>query len=77
MKRKKVNLIDAIHRVCEEIRNDKDYRIGWETNIAMAFKDAYNFSGKKHNRQEVHEIANKAATAFLDQLIGKDMEDNN
>jgi len=27
---KKVNLSDAINRVCEEIKNDKGYRISWE-----------------------------------------------
>ena len=72
---KKVNLSDAINRVCEEIKNDKGYRIGWEANIAMAFKDAFDFSGHKHDKEVVHEVANKAAAAFLDQLIGKDMGD--
>jgi hypothetical protein len=72
---KKVNLSDAINRVCEEIKNDKDYRISWEANIAMAFKDAFDFSGHKHDNEVVHEVANKAAAAFLDQLIGKDMSD--
>lgn len=69
----KVNLGDAINRVCEEIKNDKQYRISWEANIAMAFKDAFDFSGYKHDNKAVHEVANKAAAAFLDQLIGKDV----
>lgn len=72
---KKVNLIDAINRVCEEIKNDKGYRISWEANIAMAFKDAFDYSGHKHDNEVVHKVANKAAAAFLDQLIGKDMVD--
>lgn len=72
---KKVNLSDAINRVCEEIKNDKGYRISWEVNIAMAFKDQFNFSGHKHDAKVVHKVANKAAAAFLDQLIGKDMGD--
>lgn len=72
---KKVNLSDAIKRVCEEIKNDMDYRIGWEANIAMAFKDAFDFSGHKHDNEVVNEVANKAAAAFLDQLIGKDIGD--
>lgn len=72
---KKVNLSDAINRFCEEIKNDKGYRISWEANIAMAFKDQFNFSGYKHDAKVVHEVANKAAAAFLDQLIGKDMGD--
>lgn len=72
---KKVNLIDAINRVCEEIKNDKGYRLSWEANIAMAFKDAFDFSGHKHDNKVVHKVANKAATSFLDQLIGKDIGD--
>lgn len=72
---KKVNLSDAISRVCQEIKNDKDYRISWEANIAMAFKDAFDFSGHKHDNEVVHKVANKAAAAFLDQLIGKDVVD--
>jgi hypothetical protein len=65
----KVNLSDAINKVCEEIKNDKGYRLGWEANIAMAFKDAFHFSWHKHDNEVVHEVANKAAAAFLDQLI--------
>lgn len=72
---KKVNLSDAINRVCEEIKNDKGYRLSWEANIAMAFKDAFHLSGYKHDNEAVHEVANKAAAAFLDQLIGKDIGD--
>lgn len=72
----KVNLNDAINRVCIEIINDKSYRIGWEANIAMAFKDAFDFSGHKHDNEVVHEIANKAAANFLDQLISKDVEND-
>ncbi len=72
---KKLNLGDAINRICEEIKNDEGYRIGWEANIAMAFIDAFDFSGHKHDNKVVHEVANKAAAAFLDQLIGKDMGD--
>lgn len=72
---KKVNLSDAINRVCEEIKKDKGYRLSWEANIAMAFKDAFDFSGHKHDNEVVHEVANKAAATFLDQLIGKDIGD--
>ena len=69
----KIKLSNAINRICKEIKNDEGYRLGWEANIAMAFKDQFNFSGHKHNKRVVHEVANKAAAAFLDQLIGKDM----
>ncbi len=71
----KIKLGDALNRVCEEIENDKEFRIMMEANIAMAFKDAFDFSGHPHDNKVVHEVANKAAAAFLDQLIGKDMGD--
>jgi hypothetical protein len=68
-----ITVEQAIERICEELKNDKGYRIGWEANIAMSFKDQFNFSGHNHDPKVVHEIANKAAAAFLDQLIGKDI----
>lgn len=73
----KIDLADAINKICEEIKTDKDYRHSWEANIAMAFKDQFLFSGHKHDPKIVHEVANKAAAAFLDQLIGKDLGDLN
>lgn len=66
---------DALNVICNAIKKDKGYRIGWEANIAMAFKDQFHFSGHKHDPEIVHEVANKAAAAFLDQLIGKDLGD--
>ena len=66
---------DAINHLIEELKKDKGYRISWEANIAMAFKDQFHFSGHKHDPKIVHEVASKAAAAFIDQLIGKDMGD--
>lgn len=57
----------------EVLKTDKGMRQAWEANIAMAFKDQFHFSGHKHEPQIIHEVANKAAAAFIDQLIGKDM----
>jgi len=59
----------------EVLQTDKGMRQAWEANIAMAFKDQFHFSGHKHDAKVVHEVANKAAAAFIDQLIGKDMGD--
>lgn len=63
----------AIDHLCKALREDPDYRLGWECNIAMAFKDQFHFSGEEHDRELVHRIANRAAAAFIDQLIGKDV----
>lgn len=66
---------DAIDHLISELKKDKEYRISWEASIAMAFKDAFHYSGHKHDSEVVHEVANKAAAAFIDQLIGKDIGD--
>jgi hypothetical protein len=59
-----IKISDAINRICKEIENDNSYRISWEANIAMAFKDQFHFSGYEHDPEIVHEVANKAASAF-------------
>ncbi len=50
---------------------DESYRIGWQANIAMAFKDNWAVNSRKNGESEVeyvHRIANGAADAFLEQL---------
>lgn len=46
------------------------YYYVWQSNIAMAFMDELPVNFRTHNYQEFHEIANKAAIRFLDNLIG-------
>lgn len=67
----------AIDHLCNALK-DKEYRLGWEASIAMAFKDQWDLHGPPDGEvtpKEVHRIANRAAAAFIDQLIGKDMGD--
>lgn len=71
----KITTQQAVEQLCKALKNDKGYRLSWEANIAMAFKDQFNFSGHAHDVAAVHEVANKAAAAFINQLIGKDMGD--
>lgn len=71
-----ITLTDAFNKICEKIKTDASYRLAWEANIAMAFKDQFHFSGHQHDKKIVHEVANKAAAAFLDQLIGKEIGDS-
>ena len=55
-----------------ELKNDPDYYIAWQANIAMAFKDEVNRLKpitNRWDRQDVHEIANQAAKNFLNLLI--------
>jgi len=72
---KNLTLKDAINKICEEIKSDASYRITWEANIAMAFVDQFRYSGYPYDPKIIHEVANRAAAAFLDQLIGKDLGD--
>lgn len=69
----KITVGKAFGIVCDELKKDQEYRQVLEANIAMAFKDQFHFSGHKHNRKVVHEVANKAAAAFIDMLTGKSM----
>ena len=68
-------MTNYIKELTDVLQTDKGMRQAWEANIAMAFKDQFHFSGHKHDAKVVHEVANKAAAAFIDQLIGKDMGD--
>jgi len=57
--------------VCDAIKNDEGYRITWEANIAMAFKDEWSRYFKDqptHNEDYVHIISNNAAKNFIDLL---------
>jgi len=59
--------------ICEAIKNDEGYRMSWQANIAMAFKDEWTrYLGENSDiltHQSVHMIANNAAKNFLDILI--------
>ena len=64
---------DAIKTLTSELSNDPGYRTGWQSNIAMAFKDrAYEYkkqTKKKYLTQvDIHIIANDAANNFLNLL---------
>jgi len=58
-------LKNAVEVLREALKTDEGYRIGWQANIAMAFKDEYY---RSKNKEEIHEIANKASDNFLQLL---------
>ena len=58
----------AVETLCKALREDSDYYYSWQANIAMQFKDEMGRGGYEVDEQ-VHEIANDAAKAFLDLLI--------
>jgi hypothetical protein len=62
---------DAIQVLVEALKTDEGYRIGWQSNIAMAFKDEFyreSFQQSKQQFEDVHELANTAADNFLKML---------
>ena len=57
---------NAVETLTKAIKNDSELYYGYQANIAMAFKDEYNRNHKKYkNKEDVHNIANKAAMNFL------------
>ena len=56
----------AVKLVTEKIKSDKELRISYIANIAMAFKDEYQRNKKKYkNYDDIHIIANTAAENFI------------
>lgn len=60
--------------IIKEIREDEELYYGWQSNIAMAFKDAYYHHKKDKNKnyinnKDMHIISNDAAKNFLNLLI--------
>lgn len=67
-------LKNAVEVLREALKTDEDYRIGWQANIAMAFKDEFWRVCTTHQHLDllddeiIHEIANKASDNFLQLL---------
>lgn len=72
---KEITTKQAVNKLCEELRNDKDYYYSWQANIAMQFQDIYWDTFKdieldcEVNRKLIHTISNEAAQRFLNLLI--------
>ena len=63
---KKIKLEDAVKTLIEHLKEDEELFYGYQSNIAMAFYDAYYNDKKKYkNKEDIHRIANDAAINFL------------
>ncbi len=65
-----MKLATAIQVLQQALKEDKDYRMTWQANIAMAYQDAEGQykrkTGKKQlNNGDKHVVANNAADHFL------------
>jgi hypothetical protein len=66
---------EAIETLSKALKEDSDYRMSWQANIAMAFQDEFE-RGAEFNttpltnveRDALHTVANKAADNFLNNL---------
>ena len=66
-----ITIEQAMNIIRKAIQEDVGYRIGWQANIAMAFRDEY---ARRRFMSEaehifIHGVANKAAKNFLDILV--------
>lgn len=64
---------NAMTILTNELKNDYGYRLGWISNIAMAYKDNEHWYKTKYNkkylnRNDKHIIANLSAEYFIEQL---------
>ena len=72
-----ITIQQAIDRLIDALQ-DEEYRYGWQSNIAMAFMDAWTRHNRPRNDNEseaMHRLSNAAAAAFLDQLIGRSIDE--
>jgi len=55
--------------VLRDVLKDEDYYLGWQANIAMAYKDEAHRQGTRDSRTTLHDIGNQAAKNFLNMLM--------
>lgn len=68
----------AVKIIVNALKTDESYRIGWQANIAMAFKDEFTKTNpdlKSTSDYELHIIANQASNNFLN-LLCEDGREN-
>jgi len=59
----------AFDFLAQQIKQDSGYYYAWQSNIAMSFQDEMNWAG--YQFPDLHDISNRAAKKFLDQIIMK------
>jgi hypothetical protein len=66
---KEISTAAAVQKIARELNADEGYRISWVANVAMPFVDewqrAVESGGLPATREQIHEIANKAAEHFI------------
>ena len=72
-----ISVAAAVQRIAKALKEDDGYKISWIANVAMPFKDEWQRSvengGLPATKEQIHEIANKAAEHFV-WLLSKQTE---
>jgi hypothetical protein len=66
-----ITIQQAVARVVRALKEDADYRYGWQANIAVQFQDSWNRLMKTDlgaGDPAIHALSNEAANNFLDLL---------
>ncbi len=71
-----MNLQEAMQVVTDNLKNNKELRQVWVSNIAMAYKDTYGQYQKTKdklvlNKEDRHIVSNDAAEYFVKLLCGE------
>jgi hypothetical protein len=66
-----ISIPDAIKALAAAIKEDPDYRLVWEANIAVKFTDEYYRFNMFEDTSDtkIHAMARRAAANFVDLLI--------
>lgn len=70
----KSELAKSVERLCHALLNDREYFYSWQSNIAVAFQDAYRNWNERMPAMasiNIHEISNEAAINFLKSLLNE------
>ena len=62
-----ISTAKVVEILSSRLLNDKEYRMSWIANIAIAFQDTYAIETAQGNH-DIHDISNKAAEDFLNLL---------
>jgi hypothetical protein len=76
MKIKTKKIEKAVKTLCKALRKDPKLFYAYQSGIAVQFQDEYSRRRKEKdylymNNEDIHQISNDAATAFLNILIEK------
>lgn len=62
---------ESVTILCNALKTDSGYYIGWQANIAMAMYDECLEQGSEMPKDKLHKICNDGAKRFLNQLINQ------